>query len=90
MRFKTDRKVFERALVIARKVASARNPWVPQGAVLLTAEKGKVQILATDLSAEIRQIIPASEIGEEGKTLLPASKLSALVRIATSRTLRNS
>ncbi|MBN1795683.1 MAG: DNA polymerase III subunit beta [Sedimentisphaerales bacterium] len=80
MKIELNRTAFAEALSLAASVVPARTPKPILRCVQLTAEKSAVTISATDLEVGINCIVSEVSVIKEGKAVVPADMLSAIVR----------
>jgi DNA polymerase III subunit beta len=82
-----DRGVLAEALNIASGVVLSRTPKPVLLNVKLTAADGVLTLAATDLEVAVHLALSQVEVQEEGAALLPADKLSGIVRESADPTL---
>lgn len=87
MKVIVDRGVLVEALNLVAGVVNIRTPKPVLTCVKLTAKGGVLTMAATDLEAALRLSIQQVEVREEGETLVPADKFSAIVRESTDPTI---
>lgn len=75
------------ALGLIGSIVAGRTPKPVLQCVKLIAENGALTLLATDLETGCRYHLPQVEVVEEGQALLPADRLSAIVRESMEDTL---
>ena len=75
------------ALGVVGSIVATRTPKPVLQCVKLIAANGMLTLLATDLEAGCRFQVPQVEISEEGEALVPADRLSAIVRESMEDTL---
>jgi len=73
----------QEALALTGSIVAARTPKPVLQCVKLVAADGALTIQATDLEVGCRYRITAVEIEEEGEALVPADRLSGIVREST-------
>jgi DNA polymerase-3 subunit beta len=82
-----DRGSLVEALGVASGVVVSRTPKPVLTCVKLTAAKDALTLVATDLEVGIRLQTARVEVQEEGEALIPADKLSSIVRESIDPTL---
>ncbi len=70
----------QEALALAGSIVATRTPKPVLQCIKLVAADGVLTLLATDLEAGCRYQIAAVQIEEEGEALIPADRLSGIVR----------
>lgn len=70
----------QEALALAGSIVATRTPKPVLQCVKLVASQGVLTLMSTDLEAGCRYQITAVEIQEEGEALIPADRLSGIVR----------
>ena len=85
MKIVAQRAALQEALGLASGIASARTPKPVLQCVKLVAkdEPAELTMLATDLEAGCRCILPQVEVNEPGEALVPVQKFSDIVREST-------
>lgn len=87
MKLVLNRLAFQEALALAGTVIPRSTPKPILQCVRIQTEKGKVFLSATDLEVGIICRIEQVEIAEEGDVVVPAEKVSAIVRETADETL---
>jgi DNA polymerase-3 subunit beta len=82
-----DRGALVEALGLMSSVVVTRTPKPVLTCVKLTAEEGALRLAATDLEVALHLSIEQVEVEEPGEALVPADKLSAIVRESIDPTL---
>lgn len=82
-----DRGALVEALNLAGGAVVSRTPKPVLTCVKLTADDGKLTLVATDLEVAIRVSTSRVEIEEAGETLVPADKFQQIVRESVDPTL---
>ncbi len=82
-----DRGALVEALNLAGGAVVSRTPKPVLTCVKLTADNGVLTLVATDLEVSIRVSTTRVEIEEAGETLVPADKISQIVRESVDPTL---
>ena len=80
MKLVCDRLSLADALAMAGGVITTRTPTPALLCVRLVAKGGVLEISATDTEIGLSLTIPNVDITEEGEALIPADKLSQIVR----------
>ena len=70
----------QEALALAGSIVATRTPKPVLQCIKLSAADGVLTLLATDLEAGCRYQVSAVEVVEEGEALIPAARLSGIVR----------
>jgi len=87
MKFEIQKNDFLKLLQKTQNIIEKRNTMPILSNALLTAEKGKVSIFATDLEVSIKDDIPA-RVDEEGKVAVSAKNLFDLVKELSDQTIQ--
>lgn len=82
-----DRGALAEALNLAGGVVVSRTPKPVLTCVKLTAGDGVLTLAATDLEIALHRRIEQVEVSEDGEALIPADRLSAIVRESADPTL---
>lgn len=82
-----DRGALVESLNLVGGVIVSRTPKPALTCVKLTAQEGGLTLLATDLEVAVRITTPRVEVQEAGEALIPADKLSQIVRESIDSTL---
>jgi len=84
MKVKCSRGQLHEAFSIASMVVPQRSPVAAVTSVKLTAHKekggGTLELACTDLEFGLKLTIPATEVKEEGTLVLPAARMSGILR----------
>ncbi len=88
MKVNCSRTALESALGIVTSVVSSRTPREVLKCAQIVAKKDQLTLAGTDLELSVRCTIPQVEVEEEGMVLLPADKLSQIVRELTDEVVR--
>lgn len=80
MKVKFNRSALQEALSLVTTVIPSRTPKPILQCLRITTEQDSVRISATDLEAGITCLVSQVEIGEQGDVVVPAEKLSSIVR----------
>jgi DNA polymerase-3 subunit beta len=80
MKVKFNRAALQEALGLATSVIPSRTPKPILQCLRMTAQKDGVRICATDLEAGIICQVAQAEVVQEGDIVVPADKLSSIVR----------
>ena len=75
-----DRGALVEALGLAQSVVISRTPKPVLTCVKLSADDGTLTLAATDLEAAVHLTVNQVEVQEAGESLIPADKLSSIVR----------
>jgi len=75
-----DRGALVESLNLVGGVVVARTPKPVLTCVKLSASEGNLTLSATDLEVAVRLCTPRVEVQEPGEALIPADKLSQIVR----------
>lgn len=87
MKVQLNRQEFAEALAVVGSVAATRTPKPILQCVLLDVQSDHCVVAATDLEIGIRYTITQVEVDKKGKVVLPADKLSQIVRESADETL---
>jgi DNA polymerase-3 subunit beta len=87
MRLNFNRTALADALGILTTVVPSRTPKPILRCVQITADKKNVRICATDLEVGINYLVSEVQIEETGEILVPADRLTAIVRESTDEVL---
>jgi DNA polymerase III subunit beta len=82
-----DRAALADAVNIVSSVVAARTPTPVLRCVKLSAADGALTLSATDLEVSVRLSVQRVQVEEEGDALIPADKLSQIVRSCDDPTL---
>jgi len=74
-------------LMVATGAAATRTPKVALQGVLITAQDNEVLLMATNLEAGIRYKLTQVEVEKDGQALVPASKLTQIIRECSDETI---
>ncbi len=77
----------QEALALTGSIVATRTPKPVLRCIKLIAAEGMLKLLATDLEAGCRYQISAVQIEAEGEALIPAERLSGIVRESSDETL---
>lgn len=88
MKLVLNRQAFQEALTLAGMVIPRSTPKPILQCVRLRTQKGKLLLSATDLEAGIVCEVDQVEIVEEGDAVVPADKVSAIVRETVDETIQ--
>lgn len=80
MKININRAAFADVLGLVGSVVPSRTPKPILSCVRITAEKKEVHICATDLEVGINHIVSEVQVEQPGEAVIPADKLSAVVR----------
>jgi DNA polymerase-3 subunit beta len=80
MKVKFNRAALQEALSLVTTLIPSRTPKPILQCLRITTEQDSVRISATDLEAGITCLVSQVEIAEEGDVVVPADKLSSIVR----------
>jgi len=80
MKVMAQTAALQEALALAGGIVAARTPKPVLRCVKLVAAEGLLTVLATDLEVGCRYQVAAVEVQEEGEALVPADRLSGIVR----------
>jgi len=80
MKVKFNRSALQEALSLVTHLIPSRTPKPILQCLRITTEEDAVRISATDLEAGITCLVSQVEIGEPGDVVVPADKLSSIVR----------
>lgn len=80
MKIKFNRAALQEVLSLVTSVVPSRTPKPILQCLQVTAESGEVRICATDLEAAINYRIGQVEVVDDGQVVIPAEKLSSIVR----------
>lgn len=80
MKVKFNRSALQEALNLVTTVIPSRTPKPILQCLRITTEQDSVRISATDLEAGITCLVSQVEIAEQGDLVVPADKLSSIVR----------
>ena len=80
MKVKFNRSALQEALSLVTSLIPSRTPKPILQCVRITTEEDAVRISATDLEAGITFLVSQVEIAEPGDIVVPADKLSSIVR----------
>ena len=80
MKVNVNRQELAEALAMVGTVASGRTPKPILTCILVEAEADHVRLAATDLEIGIRHSVAQVEVEKKGKAVLPADKLTSIVR----------
>ena len=70
----------QEALALAGSIVATRTPKPVLRCIKLIAKDNVLTLLATDLEAGVRYQVTAVQVEEEGEALIPADRLSGIVR----------
>jgi len=87
MKVVSDRAGLVDQLNVVGPVASTRTPKEPLRCVKVTAKDGSMTLAATDLELAVWMSTPRVEVNQPGEALVPADKLSQIVRESADPTL---
>ena len=82
-----DRAALVEAVNIVAGVVVSRTPTPVLQCVKLTASKGRLTLAATDLEVGLRLGVDQVDVNKEGEALIPADKLTQIVRACDDPTL---
>lgn len=80
MKVKFNRAALQEALGLVTSIIPSRTPKPILQCLRITTEKNAVRICATDLEVGITVLVNQVEVGEAGDVVVPADKLSSIVR----------
>ncbi|MHC5082515.1 MAG: DNA polymerase III subunit beta [Planctomycetota bacterium] len=80
MKIKFNRSALQEALALAGSIIPSRTPKPILQCLRITTESDSVRISATDLEVGITCLVSQVEIAEQGDIVVPADKLSSIVR----------
>ena len=80
MKVKFNRAALQEALGLVTSISPSRTPKPILQCLRITTEKDAVRLSATDLEVGITVLIDQVEIGGAGELVIPADKLSSIVR----------
>ncbi|MCI0498368.1 MAG: DNA polymerase III subunit beta, partial [Planctomycetales bacterium] len=80
MKIKFNRAALQEALTLVTSIIPSRTPKPILQCLRITTEKDSVRISATDLEAGITCLVSQVEIAEAGDIVVPADKLTSIVR----------
>ncbi|MHC4960639.1 MAG: hypothetical protein ACYTGA_00750, partial [Planctomycetota bacterium] len=80
MKVKFNRSALQEALNLVTSIIPSRTPKPILQCLRITTEQDAVRISATDLEAGITCLVSQVEIDEAGDIVVPADKLSSIVR----------
>ena len=87
MKVNFNRTAFAEALGLVTLVVPSRTPKPILRCVRIAAQQQMVRLYATDLEVGISHVVSEVQIEEEGETIVPADRLSAIVRESGDETL---
>jgi DNA polymerase-3 subunit beta len=87
MKLNCSRSALENALGLVTGVVSSRTPREALKCTQLTSKADHITLTGTDLEVSIRCVVPQVDVEKEGVVLLPADKLSQIVRELADETL---
>ena len=87
MKVMCDRGSLVEAVGLVNSVVVSRTPTPVLQCIRLTAADGVLQLAATDLEVGLRLAVEQVEVQEDGEALVPADKLSQIVRACDDSTL---
>lgn len=88
MQIIANRDALSEAIAVAGGVVASRTPKQILQCVKLSATKESLLMTATDLEVGIRYVVRQVEVLEPGEVVIPASKLSEIVRESSDETLQ--
>lgn len=80
MKVKFNRAALQEALTFVTSIVPSRTPKPILQCLRITTEKDAVRLCATDLEVGITAIVNQVEVAEAGDVVVPADKLSSIVR----------
>ena len=80
MKVKFNRSALQEALSLVTSIIPSRTPKPILQCLRITTEEDAVRICATDLEAGITCLVEQVEVAEQGDVVVPADKLSSIVR----------
>lgn len=83
MKVEFNRKAFSEALNLVSSIVPARTPKPILRCIKLAATKTEITLSATDLEVGINSTVSEVSVHQAGQTVIPADKLSAIVREST-------
>ncbi len=87
MKVTFNRSALQEALALAGSIIPGRTPKPILQCIRITAEKDAVRLAATDLEVGILCRISQVEVAEEGDVVVPADKISSIVRESVDEVL---
>ena len=87
MKIVCDRTALADAVSLVSGVVAARSPSPVLQCLRLTAGDGQLRLSATDLEIGVAQTIDEVDVQQEGEVLVPADKLSQIVKASDDPTL---
>jgi len=87
MKVNFQRDALAEAMALLTSVIPARTPKPILRCVRITAEEKQVRICATDLEVGINYLVSEVQVAQAGETVIPADRLSAIVRESADEVL---
>ena len=87
MKIVCDRTALADAVSLVSGVVAARSPSPVLQCLRLSAGSGQLRLSATDLEIGVAQSIDEVDVQQEGEVLVPADKLSQIVKASDDPTL---